>query len=253
MVNIKKKISNYTGLMIRLDDISENMNWELMDRCENLFNKYNIKPLLGVVPENKDEELLSYEKRENFWDKVREWKKNGWEISMHGFSHIYEKSTNKKDYFNYGGRSEFFGHSYEIQKEKITSGLKIFKKEGISVRSFFAPNHTYDLNTFKVLKDVGIKNVIDGYGLIPYSDKGINFIPQLFYKEIFLPFGIQSTQIHLNYWEKKDFDKFEIFINKNKNNIISFEQAISKIDNSYHAKMINFLVKSFLKFLRLFK
>ena len=37
--------------------------------------------------------------------------------------------------------------------------------------------------------------------------KNLNFIPQLFYKEIMLPFGIQSTQIHLNYWKEEDFRK----------------------------------------------
>ena len=34
---------------------------------------------------------------------------------MHGYNHLYDKETNKKDFFNYGGRSEFFGHSYEDQ------------------------------------------------------------------------------------------------------------------------------------------
>ena len=37
------------------------------------------------------------------------------------------------------------------------------------------------------------------------------FIPQLFYKEIFLPFSIQSTQIHLNNWDDDYFKNFENF------------------------------------------
>ena len=36
-----------------------------MDRCEKLLNKFNIKPVLGIIPNNKDQELLSYPK-ENF-------------------------------------------------------------------------------------------------------------------------------------------------------------------------------------------
>lgn len=249
---ITKKKGSHTGMLVRLDDIAENMNWELMDKCEELFQKYNIKPLLGVIPENKDKDLLSYKKNDNFWEKVKEWKNKGWEISMHGFSHIYDKSTNKKDYFNYGGKSEFFGHEYGVQKNKIENGLKKFNSHGISIRSFFAPNHTYDLNTFRALKESGIKNVIDGYGLIPYTEKGLNFIPQLFYKEIFLPFGIQSTQIHLNYWTEKEFKKFELFVKKNKDGFISFDQAISEINNNMSCKLVNLLVKFFLKFLRFF-
>ena len=32
---------------------------------------------------------------------------------MHGCNHLYDKETNNKDYFNYGGKSEFFGETYE--------------------------------------------------------------------------------------------------------------------------------------------
>jgi len=149
---IKKYISENTGILIRLDDIAENMNWPLMEKCELLFDKYNIKPLLGVVSNNQDPELLSYKKNHNFWSQIRAWKEKDWEISMHGFTHVYDKETNKKDFFNYGGKSEFFGHSYDEQFKRIQKSLEIFKKENIEVRSFFAPNHTYDQNTFSALK-----------------------------------------------------------------------------------------------------
>ena len=51
------------GILIRFDDIAENMNWHLMDKCEKLFEKYNIKPVVGIIPYNKDAELLTYPKR----------------------------------------------------------------------------------------------------------------------------------------------------------------------------------------------
>ena len=80
----------------------------------------------------------------------------------------------------------------------------------INVRSFFAPNHIYDKNTLKALKDSKIKIVSDGYGLFPFFQQEILFIPQLFYKEIILPFGIQSTQMHINQWKDEDYKNFEI-------------------------------------------
>ena len=100
-----KKLKNYTskntGLLIRFDDIAENMNWTLMEKCESLFAKYSIKPVLGVIPKNNDKALLSYPTNNKFWDKVRSWKKLGWEIVMHGYSHVYDSvSHNKNDYFN---------------------------------------------------------------------------------------------------------------------------------------------------------
>ena len=73
--SIKKISSKYTGLLIRFDDIAENMNWALMDKCERLFDRYEIKPLLGVIPINKDPELLKFPKNDVFWEKVKDWKK----------------------------------------------------------------------------------------------------------------------------------------------------------------------------------
>ena len=254
MINsIKNFLHQHTGLLVRIDDVAANMNWALMDKCEALFDKYNIKPLLGVIPNNQDTELYAYEKNQDFWNRVNAWQKKGWEISMHGYSHVYDRETNKKDYFGYGGRSEFCGHDYETQKLRIEKGLQVFKEKKIHIRSFFAPNHTYDENTFFALKDAGIENIIDGYGLVPYSEKNLNFIPQLFYKEIILPFGIQSTQIHLNYWNEIDYSNFEEFILINHNKVINFDQCINKVNNNYFNRLINFVTKNTIKIIRLLR
>ena len=248
--SIKKTTSKYTVLLIRMDDITENMNWKHMDKCELLFDKFNLRPLLGVIPENKDPELLKYPKNSNFWKRVESWKKKGWEISMHGYSHLYERQTNRKDIFNYGGGSEFFGLDYENQLNKIKSGLEKFREKNISIRSFFAPNHTYDFNTLKALDKSGIRIVIDGYGLFPYSKFNLFFIPQLFYKEIILPFGIQSTQIHINYWDDEYFLNFENFINKNYNKIVDLNYILNLGKSNFFKNTINYSVEKTLKALR---
>ena len=250
---IKKKVSKYTGLLIRIDDIAANMNWNYMDKCEKIFDDLKIKPLLGVIPNNKDPELLRYQLNEKFWDRVRDWKNKGWEISMHGLSHLYAIKTNKKDYFNYGGDSEFYGLDFDIQKNKIKLGIEKFKNEKIKVRSFFAPNHTYDLNTLRALRESGIKIIVDGYGLFPYSEHDLFFVPQLFYKEIFLPFGIQSTQIHLNYWSDEYFDSFKKFIFKNKENILDLEQILMLNKSNIIKRIINNSVEKSLKLIRNFR
>ena len=68
---IKKYISDNTGFLIRLDDIAENMNWDMMEHTTNLFDKFGVRPVLGVIPNNKDPELLSYPKKNiNFWDEI---------------------------------------------------------------------------------------------------------------------------------------------------------------------------------------
>ena len=229
---LKNYINNNTKILIRFDDIAENMNWALMEKCEELFNKFSIKPLLGVIPKNQDKELLKYPHNKDFWNTIRRWKDIGWEIAMHGYTHVYDSAANKKkDYFKYGGGSEFYGHSIEEQKNRLQKGLKKFEEEDVNVRAFFAPNHIYDKNTFTALRSLGISQVIDGYGLFPYKENEITFIPQLFYENIFMPFGFQTTQIHLNYWNSDDFLKFENLITKNYHKITTYDEMLNNINN----------------------
>lgn len=243
-------VKNNSGLLIRFDDISQNMQWEFMERCEVLFDKYKIKPVLGVIPNNQDSELKKYPKKENFWQIVKKWQSKGWTIAMHGYSHVYDSETYKKDFFGYGGKSEFYGHTLEEQKNRIKKGIEIFKKNGIDIKIFFAPNHTYDENTFSALKQLGINEVIDGYGLLPYTYKEIKFIPQLFYKTIMLPFGVQSTQLHINYWNENDFEKFEKFLQKYHKNILTYNDVIKQINDNFIFKIINIILEKTLKLKR---
>ncbi len=249
---VKKFISENTGFLIRLDDIAENMNWNMMELATNLFDKFNVKPVLGIIPNNSDPELLSYPKKnKNFWEEVRAWKDRGWKIAMHGNNHVYDKFCSKTDYLGLGGNSEFCSHTYEDQLEKIKNGLNKFNKENIEIKTFFAPNHTFDENTLLALKNCGITEIVDGYGLMPYEENNIKFVPQLFYKMFVLPFGIQTLQIHLNYFKKNDFDNFRKFIESNSEKIITYDQAISKLSNNLLSKTSRIITKKILQFKRL--
>ena len=66
-------IKNNTGILIRIDDVCENMDWELMKKLEVLFDKHSIKPVLGVIPNNKDEGFLSFS-RNDFEIGIGSWK-----------------------------------------------------------------------------------------------------------------------------------------------------------------------------------
>ena len=249
---MKNYIKNNTGIIIRIDDVCENMDWERMKKLELLFDQYSIKPVLGVIPNNMDNEFLAFSRNDNFWDQVRKWQDKRWEIALHGYTHIYDKLCSKKsDYFNYGGGSEFFGHSLQIQETRIKKGLEKLKNERIKIRAFFAPNQTYDENTFIALKNSGITEIIDGYGLMPYTENNIKFIPQLFEKVVLLPFGIQSTKIHLHSWKEVDYLNFEKFIKKNSNKIITYDDALSKINNNLFYNLLRFITNIVLRLKRL--
>ena len=44
-------------IAIRMDDITPAMDLEKFDRFKAILDKHGIKPLIGVVPECKDEKL----------------------------------------------------------------------------------------------------------------------------------------------------------------------------------------------------
>ena len=168
-----------------------------------------------------------------------------------GNNHTYDKFCPKTDYLGHGGNSEFCSHTYENQLEKIKCGLDKFNNENIKIKTFFAPNHTFDENTLLALKKCGITEIIDGYGLMPYEENGIKFIPQLFYKMIVFPFGIQSFQIHLNYFKQDDFDNLKKFVELNWKKIITYNQAVLKLKNTFSYKIIRVITKKILQIKRL--
>ena len=47
-LRLKNYISSNTGLLVRLDDICENMNWEIMYKLEDLFKKYKVNTLFST-------------------------------------------------------------------------------------------------------------------------------------------------------------------------------------------------------------
>ena len=123
---IKNYIIKNTGILIRLDDIAENMNWESMDKVEQLFDKYKIKPVLGIIPDNKDHELLSYPKKNNFWSKVKEWDDKGWEIAMHGLTHVYDTDTKWHGVFGVKSSSSAVLFLVEMNFERLKLHNQIF-------------------------------------------------------------------------------------------------------------------------------
>ena len=252
MNNFFRNLTQKTNYIFRLDDIAPNMNWQMLNRVKKLFNQHNVKPIIGVIPKNEDKELKSYPLCPfNFWTEIKNLKEQGWEIAMHGYEHLYNKQCNKNDYMGYGGNTEFVDLPFETQLNKLNLGLEIFKKQNLDVKVFFAPNHTFDQNTIKACKTLGFKSIVDGYGFTPYYENEIIFIPQLFYKLFALPFGIQTMQLHLNYFLEKDYLNLEKFVIKNEKKIISYDEVCAMERNVISDKILRMLIKKILQLKRI--
>lgn len=166
----------YMKIAVRMDDITPNMNWDKFDKFKKLLDEFNIKPLIGIVPDNQDENLNKDKgNSEVFWRKVKDWEEDGWVIALHGHQHIYTQK--KGGCFPLNLFSEFAGLGYGVQKEKLLEGKRILLSHNIETDIFMAPAHSYDKNTLRALKELGINKITDGFGNSPYIWKGIIFYP----------------------------------------------------------------------------
>ena len=209
-----------------MDDITPDMDWGKFLRFKELCDLYQVKPLIGVVPDNKDKLLSIDEKKEDFWDYILQLQKDGWQIAQHGYIHIY--STKKMGCFPLNRLSEFAGKSYEEQLDAIKSGRKILEQNNIYTDMFMAPAHSYDRNTLKALKKLGFTKITDGFGKKPYEQYGLVFYP-ISYKQsnsLKAKDGYTTFVVHANTMDDKDFLKYENLFRQYKDRIISYSEFL---------------------------
>mgnify|MGYP004527790839 CR=1 FL=1 len=207
--------------IIRLDDACEKRNIKNWDRIEKMLEHYNIKPLVGIIPNCKDPMMNKYSNDENFNKRVREWLEKGWIVALHGYNHVYSTNSGGINPINY--RSEFAGESLAIQKEKIRKGVAILKNMGINPQVFFAPSHTFDKNTIIALQEESdIRIISDTIAYNSYEKYGMTFVPQQSGRVRKLPFKLVTFCYHPNTMSEKEFINLEHFIKKYNKKFISF-------------------------------
>ena len=163
--------------LFRLDDASDHMNTERWDRIERILDENGVKPLVGVIPVNRDPMLLEFAEDPGFWAKARSWQEKGWRIALHGFEHLY--TSNCAGINPVHDRSEFAGHPLEKQRQMIRDGVRILKAQGLEPTAFFAPSHTFDKNTLEALRlESGIRTISATVANDTYYRFGFTFIPQ---------------------------------------------------------------------------
>ncbi len=208
--------------LLRFDDASEYMDTDKWNMVEQILDKYRIKPLVGVIPNNQDPSLVKYKKDKFFWDKVKIWENKGWKIAMHGYNHVYNTTTRTS-------KSEFVDINIEIQKEKIRKGLEIFNNNKIDPEVFFAPSHTFDHNTLKALKEESkIRIISDTVAFDVYKKDDFYYVPQQIAYIRSVPFMVATFCYHPNTMDEAEFDRFEKQISKYKKKIVAFDSIILK-------------------------
>lgn len=200
--------------ILRLDDASDYMDVAKWKRIEDLLIRYNIKPLVGIIPDNQDPTLIeNYEQNGEFWKMVSHWKSLGWKFALHGCYHKYITEEGGINPVN--KRSEFAGVPIDKQREMIRHGVDILKNHDIEAKVFFAPSHTFDEKTLMALREESDIHIIsDTIANDVYYEDGFYFIPQQSGRVRRLPFKVCTFCYHPNMMDDVDFYVLERFFEK---------------------------------------
>ena len=236
--------------LIRLDDACHQMPINKWNMFEAFFIENGIKPIIGVIPDNKDK-VLGNEYDHNFWGRVRNWKNLGWSIAIHGLNHILKPIDEKEAFFGFGKKSEFVGLTKNEQNKIIKRSLELFKANKVNPKIFMAPSHAFDIVTLESLKDVSsIKLITDGFSFRPFIKDDFIFLPQQLWSVKKMPLGLFTICIHPTTMNEAEI---ELLLNKIKsisNNIISIDDLNFKKIKKYNIVdfLFSFLYKIALKY-----
>jgi len=219
--------STTVGYLARLDDACPQMDISKWDRLENMFDRHNIRPIVAVIPENKDPGLMINEFDPCFWEKAKRWQKKGWIIALHGYQHAYE--TKNSGMLKLNAYSEFAGIPLERQKDKISKGIRIFKEHDIFPNIWVAPAHSFDKNTLLALKSrTDIKIISDGLSENPFQWKGFTWLPVQGWEFVTHKRGIWTTCFHPNSMTENDFLHVEEFLKHHAREFVADLDALLK-------------------------
>ncbi|MCR5675579.1 MAG: DUF2334 domain-containing protein [Lachnospiraceae bacterium] len=207
-------------LAVRLDDIAPVMHWENFERMIRLLDAVQAKPLLGVIPECRDEKILHADgvtgvTDEEFRERLQTLRRDGARIAMHGVYHVY--TTEEGGIFPLNRKSEFAGLPEEEQKKLLETGAERMKEMGLETDIFMAPSHSYDAGTLKALTACGFKRVTDGFGYRPYRFHELTFYPIAIAKKraaVSKKPGTVTIVYHVNTMTDNEFKAAEALFDK---------------------------------------
>lgn len=216
--------------IVRVDDVCPTMNWDVWDRVERVFVDNDVRPILAVVPDNHDPDLVVAPAHPAFWDRVRGWRDRGWEVAMHGYEHRYV--TDDGGLLRLKPRSEFAGLSRDEQLAKLDASRAAFAAQGLAPRTWVAPGHSFDATTVALLPEVGISVISDGHALLPFRDSaGLVWIPQQTERFLPAPAGLWTVCVHLNRWTHDRIDAFAADVASHRNAMTDVDTAIGQWGN----------------------
>jgi hypothetical protein len=214
--------------LIRFDDICPTMNWDTWNRLEEVLDEARVKPIVAIVPDNRDNALVVDPPSSDFWTRARAWQAKGWQIGMHGYQHTWEST--ESGLLGLNRVSEFAGLSAAVQHQKLSCALELFRQHGLDPQVWVAPAHSFDETTVRILHELGLRIISDGFFWRPVYRFGCIWIPQQLWRLRPLPFGVWTVCYHPNSFAVRDVDELRRDFFRYRKRIVSLEGIVSQRD-----------------------
>jgi peptidoglycan/xylan/chitin deacetylase (PgdA/CDA1 family) len=197
--------------------------WE---RFLPLLERYQIKPILAVIPENRDGELEIDSPDPEFWNQMRILKAAGATIGLHGYQHLCQSKG--RSLIPIHAVTEFAGAEEGKQREWLSKGMAILRREGLQTRMFVAPRHGFDRTTLRLLRENGVEWISDGFAFAPFSEDGLIWIPQQLWGPQEKPNGLWTICLHANTATDEQVGELEAFLERFEAQFTSVQQVVAE-------------------------
>ncbi len=210
--------------LLRFDDLCPTVSAARWQRCRELIEEFRLKPILAIIPDNQDPDLLHSPPDPKFWDQMRALESRGAAVGLHGYHHLCQSRA--RSLLGLHRHSEFAGISAGKQRLWIHEGLRILRSQGLTPRIWVAPRHGFDRQTLGALRAEGVFLVSDGFARVPFLRGGVTWIPQQLWAPAEKPEGIWTICIHANTVHRSQIAALRTFLADHSAQCTSIQQVL---------------------------
>jgi hypothetical protein len=212
--------------LLRCDDLCPTVSQTRLRRLLTLIEEFGIRPILAVVPDNRDYDLHHSPPDPEFWDRMRALEAAGATIGLHGFQHLCMSKGRSLVPLHH--HTEFAGVDEETQRQWIHAGLKILRGHGLNPRIWVAPRHGFDRITLRALSQEGIKVLSDGFAREPFARGGLTWIPQQLWAPVNKSEGLWTICVHSNKASRSQTNHLRAFLDRHATQFTSVDRVLAE-------------------------
>jgi peptidoglycan/xylan/chitin deacetylase (PgdA/CDA1 family) len=214
--------------LLRFDDLCPTHARERWMRFPPLLAKFGIRPILAIVPDNRDPELAVSAPDPEFWEEMRTLQAAGAAIGLHGFRHLC--ASRGRSLVPLHGVSEFAGAPEAIQRQWIREGLEILRGHRLDPILWVAPRHGFDCATLRALREEGIGLLSDGFARRPFIRGGLRWIPQQLWAPEQKASGLWTICLHPNTATDAEVERLRDFLREYAGQFTSVERVAAEME-----------------------